>query len=123
MKKLIIPFVLSLLTVCLFHFQSANAQLSDVEQSFQSAAIAALSENGSMNVDEIEIRRINVTSDDRYALVDWIYGPAGGVTLLEKKGEEIEVLTQGGGALLRADLEHMGISPESAAELLPEDEF
>ena len=101
--------------------QSGSTQTTDAEQRFQDAVIERMS-NGFRDPDDIVIRRLNVSSDEAYALASWNYVEMGGITILHQKNDEIEVLTHGGGALRQEDLVNMGIPVETAVELLQEDE-
>ena len=139
MKKLLLLFFASLMSVTL-SYQVGHAipapapdfddlpagvdveQLSELEQRFYDATIATLTENSTQNADDIVIDDIRITSDESYALVNWLYGPAGGVVLFEKtEADEIVILTEGGGFLPQSSLEAMGIPSESARELLAEE--
>ena len=127
MKSRLTLFTVTLFLVLFTSMMHSSAEfspnaLSDVEQPFYDAALVHLSQDGNRDVNQLNIRDLVVTSDGKYALADWNYGHAGGVTLMENNEGQIGILTHGGGALLQSDLEAMGIPSKSATELMAEED-
>ncbi|EDX82433.1 hypothetical protein S7335_1137 [Synechococcus sp. PCC 7335] len=129
MKKSIILFICTLFTVVGFsnlpiHAQVSNnttsqivVQLTETEQSFVDTAVGSILESRPTNGDSLEIWDVRVSSDGLYAMVYWTLDPAGGVTLLRKVDNEIQIVEEGGGALRQSDIERAGVPSEAAAEI------
>lgn len=124
MRKFILLLLVSLSISIAIGWQSSIAQQSNdaqtasaTEQQFKDAAIEHIS-HGFRDPDDIVIRRLNISSDEAYALASWNYLEIGGMTVLKKDDDDIEVLTHGGGAINQTGLEALDIPTETAIELL-----
>ena len=49
-----------------------------------------------------------------------VYGPAGGITLLRKVDQDIQIVEEGGGTLLQSNIEAQGIPSKAAEEIVSE---
>ena len=63
-----------------------------------------------------EVVRTIIEGD--YALATWLWGPAGGQSILIRQGNIWEVMVSGGGAVDQLTLEDHGVPPETARILM-----
>ena len=69
---------------------------------------------------EPEVRRIETAGD--YALATWIWGEAGGQTLVKLEADAWRVIESGGGAMDQTTLQELGVSAAEADQLLQSEE-
>ncbi len=94
---------------------SVMAQTEVNSDAIAEVVIADLTQAGS-GAAAPELRRIQTAGD--YALATWIWGEAGGQTLVKLEEDAWQVIESGGGAMDQTILQELGVSAAEAEQLL-----
>ncbi|MEL7358229.1 MAG: hypothetical protein AAFN40_16900 [Cyanobacteria bacterium J06560_6] len=94
-------------------------EISPEETAVTEATVTHLQQGSGNSPQPPTVRRTVIEGD--YALATWIWGEAGGQTVLSRTDETWTVLTGGGGAIDVAGLEAVGVPTAIAEQLIESD--